>query len=83
MTQVTVIFTFKDNKTIIECSTSEKLINICERFASKIKENISRFYFKYNGNIINKELKYEEIINEKDKENMNIIVEKRHKASGD
>ena len=56
MSQATLIFTFKDNKTIIECLTSEKLINICERFASKTKENISKLNFKYNGNIINKEL---------------------------
>ena len=69
------IFTNNDNKTSIKCLTSEKLINICENFASKIKENISKFNFKYNGNIINKELKYEELINEKDKNSINITIE--------
>ena len=75
MSQATVIFTFKENTTILECSTKDKLINICERFTSKIKVNASKFNFKYNGKIINKELKYEELIIEKDKNNMNIIVE--------
>ena len=75
MSQANVIFNFKDKKIIIECLTTEKFINICERFASQINENISKFDFKYNGNLINKELKYEELVNEKDKNSMKIIVE--------
>ena len=69
------IFTYNDNKTSIKCLTSEKLINICAKFASIIKKNISKFNFKYNGNIINKELKYEEFINEKDRNSINITIE--------
>ena len=79
--QATVIFTFNENKIIIECSTKDKFINICEKFTSKIKEDISKLNFIYNENIINKELKYEELINEKDNNNMNIIVEEIKKEN--
>ena len=52
----TIVFILEGNKTTLECSTNEKIFNACERFASKLKENISKFNFKYNGNIINTEL---------------------------
>ena len=74
MSKASVIFTFKDKETVIECLTTEKLINICKRYISKIKDDISRLYFMYNGNIINKESTYEELKIEKDKNSINILV---------
>ena len=52
---------------------------ICERFTLQIKENIKKLYFKYEGNLINEDLKFEEQINETDRELccMNIIVEEK------
>ena len=44
---------------------------ICERFTFKIGEDISCLKFIYKGNILNKELKYEELINEKDIQKIN------------
>ena len=81
MSQATVIFHYKDKNTIIQCNTKEKMRNICERFKSQIKENINKLCFKYNGNLVNEELKYEEEINGKDKELniMNIIIEEENK----
>ena len=76
MSQATVIFSFKQEKIIIKCITTEKMKNICERFALQIKQNINNnLNFKYDGNLINEELKYEEQVNEKKKDSMNIIVE--------
>ena len=81
MSQATVIFNYKDKKIIIQCNKKEKMKNICERFKSQIKENINKIYFKYNGNLINEESKYEEEVNGKDKELniMNIIIEEENK----
>jgi len=81
MSQAIVIFNYKDIKTGISCITSEKMINICERFASKVQEDVSKLDFIYNGDIINKELKYEEQIDEIDKREciMNIIVNNKNK----
>ena len=66
-----VIFTYQSIETIIQCKTTEKLKDICHRYATKIKIDIDNLYFIYNGNIINKEL-----INEEDKKRntMNILV---------
>ena len=75
MSQATVIFSFKQEKIIIKCITTEKMKNICERFGLQIKRNINNLFFKYNGNLINEELKYEDQVNEKNKDNMKIIVE--------
>ena len=58
MSEAIVIFNFKGEKTIIKCSTLEKLKNICERYASQIKENTDKICFKYNGNLINEETKF-------------------------
>ena len=68
MSQATVIFNYKDKKILIQCNEKEKMRNICEKFKLLIKENINGICFKYNGKLINEELKYEEEINEKDKE---------------
>ena len=77
MSKSTVIFIFKGIKTILHCFTAENLIDICKRFSTIINENLSKLNFIYNNEIINKELKFEELIDEKDKKSkiMNIIVE--------
>ena len=79
MSEATVIFNFKGEKIKIKCINTEKMENICERFTSKIKEKMNKLYFKYNGNLINEKLKYEELANVKDKDSMNIIVEEENK----
>ena len=79
MSEATVIFNFKGEKIKIKCINTEKMENICERFTSEIKVKINKLYFKYNGNLINEELKYEELANVKDKDIMNIIVEEENK----
>ena len=50
--------------------------NICARFASEVKEDVNKLDFIYNGEIFNKDLKYEELVDEIDKREyiMNIIV---------
>ena len=50
--------------------------NICQRFADKINNDINKLFFLYNGNKVNIENNFEQIINLEDKENnkMNIIV---------
>ena len=77
MSQAIVIFNFKGKKLSVSCTTSETMMNICEKYTSKIQENLNELIFIYNNNLINKNLKFEEQINEldKDKYSMNIIVE--------
>ena len=77
MSQGKVIFIYNGNQTIIQCISNEKLSIICERFINKLQLDKSKiYYYIYNGNIINKELSFEEQINNEDKKEykMNIIV---------
>ena len=77
MSQGKVIFIYNGNQAIIQCIINEKLSIICERFINKIGLDKSKiYYYIYNGNLINKELSFEEQANEEDKKEykMNIIV---------
>ena len=68
------IFNYKDKKITIQCKIDEKMEEVLNKF--KIKTDEYNSYYIYNGNIINKEKKLGEIINNEDKKlnQMNIIV---------
>ena len=72
-----VIFNLKGQETTILCKNGEKLREILKRFAAKNQKNMNTIYLIYDGNIVNEEEKFEEIIKEEDKERktMNILVE--------
>ena len=76
MSQALVIYNYKNKRSSLSCTTFEKMINICERIASKIQEDLNKLDFIYNGALINRDLKFEEQVNEIDKidYNMNLIV---------
>ncbi len=80
MAEAIVIFNYKNEKTNISCTTSDKMITICEKYVSKVQKDINKLNFIYNGNLINKDLKFEEQINDPiDKLyfSMNIKVEEK------
>ena len=79
-----VIFIFKGSETTIQCLQEDKMKDICLKFTSKINVNINKIYCIYNGNIINMELKYNEIVNRIDKERniMNILVYEKESNNG-
>ena len=51
-------FIYKGIKTSIQCLNEDKMKNICNKFASKIDQNINTFYFIYNGSKINYDLTF-------------------------
>ena len=71
-----VIFEYKGNKITIQCIKEERMRDICIKLKSKIDININNIYLLYNGNMINLELKYKEIINriDNDRNKMNILI---------
>ena len=73
------IFIFNGNKIKIQCSKEDKMKDICLKFVSKINININDIYFIYGGNIINLELKYKEIVNKIDNNEMTILVYEKEK----
>ena len=76
-----IIFNYKGISTNIECKDQEKMKDIFDRFKSKIKIDNDDLVFLYNENIINKESKFEEIIDEKDKKEnkINVLVNENNK----
>ena len=53
-----VEFINKGNSKIIECNPNEKMKDICERFLISSELNKEAFEFKYNNNILNDELSF-------------------------
>ena len=70
-----IIFNYYGQELGIQCKTDEKMGDIFERYISKsqIKNEI---FFLYNGNKVNDNMKYCQIINEEDRNRniMNILV---------
>ena len=67
-----VIFNYQGIKTTIQCSKKQPLKEIAKSLLSKIEIeidiDIDNAFFLYNGEKINKELKFEDLANEEDKE---------------
>ena len=69
-----VIFIFEGQRVEIQCKNEDRMRDICIKLAIKIDKNINNLYFLYDGKIINLELKYKEIINSINRNEMNILV---------
>ena len=80
MCEAKAIFSINGISTTIPCETNEKFKDIFQRLAIKANINITKIAFLYNGDIINPESKFEEVISKEDKNNnntmKNILVDK-------
>ena len=76
-----VSFSYKGSGTIIQCQENKKMRDIYNKFGNKVEQDINKLYFMYNGDIIDMELNYKDIINEVDKKRnkINILVEEYKK----
>ena len=76
MINLNVIFDFEGRKLTIQCTNEEKIMDICQRYATKINENLNSLLFLYGGNQLNFEPKLKDTISSIDKERkeMNVIV---------
>ncbi len=78
MDEANVIFTLDGMDLIIQCTFEEKMRDICQKYASKIEENLNSLAFLYGGNQINFELLFKNQANSLDKANkkMKVLVYK-------
>ena len=58
-------FLFDGNKEIIKCNKDEYMKDIFINYANKIEKNAMEMFFLYNGDMINEELKLEDVIQKK------------------
>jgi len=70
---VEVLFIYEGQEIIIQCNFEDKIKDIINKFKNKIQEEDSKLCYIYNGDKINEELKFNQIVNTNEKK-MNILV---------
>ena len=58
---IIVKFNLNGLETGIKCKRSEYIENIIEQYIKEIQKDLNNIYFLYRGDMLNKELKIEEI----------------------
>ncbi len=83
MSEANVIFTLEGSDLTIQCSKTDKMKDICQRYAIKAEKNINTLIFLYGGNQLNPELTFEAQATSIDKERkiMQVLVYK-NEANG-
>ena len=74
MEEANAIFNIDGTDVNIQCFLEEKMKDICQRFASKVKMNLNVLIFLYGGHQLNFELKFKDQANSIDKSNKEIRV---------
>ena len=79
MSKANVIFNLEGIDLIVQCTTDDKMKDICQKYATKIETNINSLMFLYGGNQLNFNLSFKEQINslDKDKNEMKVLVYKK------
>ena len=78
MSEANVVFTLDGENLIIQCTTEDKMEDICKSYSTKINKNMDSLLFLYEGNKVNFELSFKEQANSIDNDNnkMSILVYK-------
>ena len=81
MSEAKIIFNLDGIDITIQCSTEDKIKNICQKYATEVNSNINSLIFLYGGNQMNMELRLKEQANSMDINNneMNVLVYKNEK----
>ena len=71
-----VLFNYRGIDTLIQCKIEDKFKDICEKFSIKSQTELNNLNFIYDGEILNLDLEFNQVANQKDKQNlkMNILV---------
>ena len=71
-----VLFNYRGIDTLIQCKIEDKYKDICENFCIKSQTELNNLNFIYDGEILNLDLEFNQVANQKDKQNlkMNILV---------
>ena len=69
-----VIFTLDGIALSIQCNENDVMKDICQKYVNKINRNINTLVFIYGGNQLNYNLKYKDIIRDKESKEMKVLV---------
>ena len=78
MSEANVVFTLDGINLTIQCTTEDKMNDICKNYSSKINKNMDSLIFLYEGNKVNFNLSFQDQVNIIDRNNheMKILVSK-------
>ena len=78
MSEATVVFTLEGTDLTMQCSSEEKMRDICQKYATKIDKNMGSLLFLYEGNKVNFDLTFREQAGSSDgnKNEIKIMVRK-------
>ena len=78
MSEANVLFTLDGVNLAIQCTTEDKMKDICKNYSNKINKNMNSLIFLYKENKVNFELSFKEQANFLDRDNhqMKILVSK-------
>ena len=74
MEGVNIIFTLDGVELTIQCTQNDIMKDICQNYANKITRNINTLVFLYGGNQLNFNLKFKDVITDKESNEMKILV---------
>ena len=69
-----VIFTLDGLDLSIQCNYNDVMKDICQRYVNKIKRDKNTLIFLYGGSQLNFNLKFKDIITDKERKEMKILV---------
>ena len=69
-----VNFNYNGTNTLIQCTTNDKLKDICEKYCMKLQIDINKLIFIYGGEVLNIELEFNIVANQVDKQNSKMKV---------
>ena len=69
-----VIFTLDGVPLSIQCTENDIMKDICQKYVNKINRNINTLVFIYGGNQLNYNLKYKDIIIDKESKEMKVLI---------
>ena len=78
MQNVNVSFDFEGRIVKIQCSTDDKMKDICQKYANKIERNVNSLIFLYGGSNLNFQLSFKDQANiiDKERNEMKVLVYK-------
>ena len=78
MQKANVSFDFEGRIVKIQCSTDDKMKDICQKYANKIQRNVNSLIFLYGGSNLNFQLSFKEQTNiiDKERNEMSVLVYK-------
>ena len=69
-----VIFTLDGIDLSIQCNENDVMKDICQKYVNKINRNINTLVFIYGGNQLNYNLKFKDVITDKESKEIKVLV---------